>query len=495
MKQETNLNAADIRGWLEVTQSSAVSTGLAVDEALARAKVAWRQIQAGDVGEVIGLCQPERVDELHALCSLLGQQGVLPTDLPWLAALYESILSAVWAHDGLGERLELSTRLAYLAWRSLRGSRTCVEAEIWEKKTVDAALSHGTVREFLELSMEERSEELNSRFLRDGAVLLACWSGLKAITETAPLRCLEQAVSLFAWVARNQDLFESRDEGQFFAAELALVAAVTSKHCGRYQDCESWLESVHRSCEGVVDSGHIGARAEFIRVAMMHERYQFEEVLRELPEVRSRFDQLGMELYSAKTQFLEAFSLKLLWRDDEALVVLEELKRSQVLQADKRVRAMTFAATAEIEGRRGRLTEALAGIETAQDLLGASCESLASAYLNGVKGELLRDQGRFDAAEQAYRAAIAINSAGGFHSQAAYLRVILAEMLLAAGKEDEATAEIVLALPVIDQNEMVREGIAAMGLLRESVRRKRMDPVALSQLRAQLGPACRKRSI
>lgn len=77
-------------------------------------------------------------------------------------------------------------------------------------------------------------------------------------------------------------------------------------------------------------------------------------------------------------------------------------------------------------------------------------------------------------------------SAGGFPSHAAYLRVVLAETLMVGGHENDAVAEIVAVLPIIDEQGLVREGIAAIGLLRESIRRKKADPNVLRELRYQL---------
>jgi hypothetical protein len=71
-------------------------------------------------------------------------------------------------------------------------------------------------------------------------------------------------------------------------------------------------------------------------------------------------------------------------------------------------------------------------------------------------------------------------------SLAAYVRIVLAETLLASGREGEATLEIIAALPVIEELELVQEGVAAVALLRESLRRQKADPEALKALRVQI---------
>jgi len=69
---------------------------------------------------------------------------------------------------------------------------------------------------------------------------------------------------------------------------------------------------------------------------------------------------------------------------------------------------------------------------------------------------------------------------------AAYIRVVLAETLIAASRHREAEWEILAALPTIEEQKMVPEGFAAMTLLKESVRRRKTDPVALRDLREHL---------
>ena len=66
------------------------------------------------------------------------------------------------------------------------------------------------------------------------------------------------------------------------------------------------------------------------------------------------------------------------------------------------------------------------------------------------------------------------------------MRVILAETLVAAGREAEALTELVTALPVIMAEKQSREGAAAIALLSESIRRQRLDAVTIRHLRDQL---------
>jgi hypothetical protein len=59
---------------------------------------------------------------------------------------------------------------------------------------------------------------------------------------------------------------------------------------------------------------------------------------------------------------------------------------------------------------------------------------------------------------------------------------VLAELLLDVGQEREAELEIRAALPIIDEEKMVSEGLAALSLLQESLRHRKIDREALRQV-------------
>ena len=65
-----------------------------------------------------------------------------------------------------------------------------------------------------------------------------------------------------------------------------------------------------------------------------------------------------------------------------------------------------------------------------------------------------------------------------------YMRVLRAETLLSAGREKEAVADLIIALPVIEREAALVDGVAALTLLKESIRRQRADHDTVMKLRA-----------
>jgi tetratricopeptide (TPR) repeat protein len=452
-----------------------------------RAEIAWRRIQVGEMAELKAVCDPDRADEMHAMCRLIAREdGHCEGRLRSIALFYQSVQQMSWPDDRVGEQADLLARLSYLAWLHANRWSSFDEAETWERIAVDQTLRHEMVRGFLGIPARSRSEDLNRRFLSDPAVLLAACARLRSMVETSPLKSVEEAILVYGWLDTNRQVFEPGQEFELRLAELAWIAAVGNKHCGRYRESQAWLDRLEHNCDGIAGAERLRARAGYVRLAVLHELRCYQEVIASLAELKERFARLGMRLSFAKCCLLEAITLKEIGRDAEARVAFDALSRDPAIQGERSLQGMVFTGIAELEGRLGLFEAAHSNILKAIQMLKESGTPLAVAHLHAVEGELLRDQGQLDRAVDSYRAAVVVYSAGEFPSHAAYLRVVLAETLMAAGRENEAISEIVAALPVIDGEHLVREGIAAMALLRESVRRKKTDPRALRELREQL---------
>jgi tetratricopeptide (TPR) repeat protein len=194
-----------------------------------------------------------------------------------------------------------------------------------------------------------------------------------------------------------------------------------------------------------------------------------------------------MDIFAAKCVFLEAISLKEMGRENEAFARFGSLTNpSDVNRVEPWLRGLALVGMAELGGRKGEFQAAFAFLSRAWLALKESGVPSFIAHFHGIKGEIQRDQGLLVEAIDSYRAAVACYLAAGMAALAAYVRIVLGETLLAAGRETEAAIEIVAALPVIEELGLVREGLAATSLLLESVRRQKADPEAVKALRLQV---------
>jgi tetratricopeptide (TPR) repeat protein len=102
-------------------------------------------------------------------------------------------------------------------------------------------------------------------------------------------------------------------------------------------------------------------------------------------------------------------------------------------------------------------------------------------------GDLLKEQGKRAAALEAYQQALGGAGELGMRGDVAAIHLVVADFLLEAGEDAQAEREIRAALPIIEEERMLPEGIAALSLLRESLRRQQIDHQALRDLHRHLG--------
>lgn len=194
----------------------------------------------------------------------------------------------------------------------------------------------------------------------------------------------------------------------------------------------------------------------------------------------------GARRAAFKCRLVEGICLNSQERFGKALAVLQALRHDLRSSGEKELLGTTLVNLINILYVLKRRSEARELQREALELLTTTRLPIATAHLKAVVGEFLRDETRLSEAAAAYRHSIADYGRIGMSAQVAYVRVILAETLLALGRTEEAEREILAALPTIERESMVREGLAAVALLKESVRRRKADPEALRRLREHL---------
>ena len=93
-----------------------------------------------------------------------------------------------------------------------------------------------------------------------------------------------------------------------------------------------------------------------------------------------------------------------------------------------------------------------------------------------------RDKRAGDSAIDAYRRRNTNSREIDMRADVAAVHLVIADLLLDNGQDKQAEWEIRQALPIIDEYKLVPEGFAALTLLRESVRRQKIDRQALRNL-------------
>jgi hypothetical protein len=97
-------------------------------------------------------------------------------------------------------------------------------------------------------------------------------------------------------------------------------------------------------------------------------------------------------------------------------------------------------------------------------------------------GYLFRSEGSAQASIEAFRDAQKQFSELGMRADVAATHLVLADLLLDSNQPAQAEWEIRAALPVIDELKLVPERVAALSMLRDSIRRRQIDRQALRSL-------------
>jgi tetratricopeptide (TPR) repeat protein len=228
-------------------------------------------------------------------------------------------------------------------------------------------------------------------------------------------------------------------------------------------------------------SGNLSKLA-YQRLALKLEEREFAEVLNLAPLLMAAFEKLGMAEDAIKTRFLYAAVLKETDRIHDAIAAYREVAhQAEDLHHDSLVASATVNLV-QIYSAIGETEEALKCVQTATELLRRVGDRIALSKLHWGVGYLMRSQNDASGAIQAFRFAQQEFSELGMRADVAAVQLIIADLLLDAGQEKQAEWEIRQALPIIDEYKLVPEGFAAMTLLRESLRRQKIDRQALRSL-------------
>jgi tetratricopeptide (TPR) repeat protein len=243
-----------------------------------------------------------------------------------------------------------------------------------------------------------------------------------------------------------------------------------------------WFQRAEANFALVQNANAHWAQVAYQRLALALEERKIEDVLELAPRWSNTFRRLDMVEDALKCRFLEGIAH---WERGDARRAIEihsaicteaETLGSPRLVALAANNLVTYFADA------GETEKALEYARKALPVLQQLSSRVHLAKLQWSMGDLFRKQGKRAAALDTYRQALADAAELGMRGDVAAIHLVVADLLLEAGQEAQAEWEIRAALPIIDEEKMVPEGIAALSLLRESLRRRQIDKQALRDL-------------
>jgi tetratricopeptide (TPR) repeat protein len=427
---------------------------------------------------------------LSRLCFELSKPFFVgDSSLSEAAAAHELVSRLAWPTDLFGERNEILSQLALVAWRHSRQFGTTETMLEWERKYRGAfaqpSAERDCLEQFLASETSERSNELSDVVFSDVRTLFGISELLHAFRDGCPTKAATEASFFYEWITERGP-FTLENDKSYLLGTMALLAGTSHRFLGQRETAAKWFDRTHSLFNNLRNAEPELARLAYGRLTLSYELRQYDLVLRDTPFLLARFQKLVLEEEEIKCLFLEGMALKESGSPRVALTKFLALEK-QLFESDPcRLLGGVLSVIGELYSARGWHHEAMQLYQRALPLLRKSGRPSMVAGLKGTVGETCRDMGNLVMAVDLYREAISDYGELSMGSLAAYTRILLAETLLLAGRPREAEIEILAALPTIEKEKMVEEGFAALSLLRESVSRSQTDAASLRALRERL---------
>ncbi len=490
MNSETSEFTSLIPMWLAATKDVELPTPPIPEELEHRVSNLRALLREGNTEAVHVEPDSEGLAVLSRLCFELSNPSTGSAELLFREAstAYDIVSRMSLPCDEFGERNEILSYMALAAWRSARRVCSSRVVQEWERKHQEAVLGSVAVRMCLEgyLAMASGGppQDLKHTLFADDNMLFAMVAFLRAQRNVYPRRVAECASDLLDWGALSWRTGEG-DEATYLRADLSLIAGGCHRLVGNLREARNRISRAEGLFRTTSRSEAGQARCTYARLALAYEGLRNEEVLSRVANLWAAFTALEMEEEAALCRFLEAAASEALGRFANAIEILSTLR---VLLQDGRNPILLGLATsklADVMASVGRFGEAFSFFKAASSWL-PHMPPWARATLKAEVGAALRETGHLTSAITALREAVRELALVRLAPREAYTRLVLAEVLLLANRPREAENEILTALPTIEEQGMVREGVAALALLRESVSRCNIDGKALEQVRGDL---------
>lgn len=329
----------------------------------------------------------------------------------------------------------------------------------------------------------ERAARAKELLLEDPSTIVFLLGRFTALLESSPSTVRDEAEFLYWFIGKPKRTIGVFDEREYFLGECALLAAKACRLLSRRDEMRRWLD---RSEAGFrLSARHVEdlSRLAYERLALYVEERRFEEVLELVPELFDTMVAHEMAEEAVKTRFLEGWALREIGRLPEAAETFRKIcEWAPSLKNGDNLLASAFVNLGQIHAALGEPERSLKMAAEAAPIFRRLNNLFSLAKLQWMIGDTLRAQRKIPAAIQAYRQAQDEFGALQMRADVASLHLVIADLLLDLGHERQAEWEVRAALPVLEEEKMVPEGLAAYGLLRESVRRRQINRQALRDL-------------
>jgi tetratricopeptide (TPR) repeat protein len=466
--------------WVARTDPSSIDVGLDAQRALVLARDLITRLREGEVSPTSIDLDAGALDVLHAAVEIIAGVGAVDGNgaLEEMSLLHDFIAAANWWEPSFAEREELLQSCSLWAWRFAREAGKPRVAEVWSRRLEVEELSvTELVREFM-----AEPEQMRFRGIEEPETLLRICGALRSQLEVSPLVVREEAELFYRFLSDPRRSIGLFDESDYFRGELALIAGIGCRLLARRDEAVQWFDRSEASFRVTTNAAAVSLRVAYQRLALLVEERRFTDLREQLPRLVEKFMTLDMAEDVLKCRFLEGISLTETGDFSGAASLFREITEEAEAQKNEKLLGVAYVNLVHIYGSLGQATDALAASERALAVMRRSGNNRGIAKtLLGI-GTLLRTEGRLRDSVEALRSSQIEFRSLGMMADVAAGSLVVADMLLELNEREEARREILAALPVIENYKLVPEGVAALSLLRESVRQERVNHQALRDL-------------
>jgi tetratricopeptide (TPR) repeat protein len=330
--------------------------------------------------------------------------------------------------------------------------------------------------------LDERPGKSRVLHLDDPETLLALCGILRTRMHSSPASVFDEAEFLYRFIEsprREIGLFDERD---YFLGETALIAGGACRYLSRREDAWIWFERAEAGFRHTMNAPGELSRLAYQRLAERLEERQLDLVIELLPSLVESFHKLGMPEDALKCRFLEGLAHVEKDEPAAAIGVFNQICAEAERLGNDQLLAQAYVNLIHAHGMLGEGDAAMEASRRAIPTLKRLNDRVALAKVHWGLAILLREGGHYADAIDTYRKAQEDFDAIGMRADIAALNLVVADLLLEQGQDREALREISAALPVIAELKMAPEGMAALSLVRESVRRQEVNRQALREL-------------
>jgi tetratricopeptide (TPR) repeat protein len=337
-------------------------------------------------------------------------------------------------------------------------------------------------KRILETPASERLSNAHALRLVKPENLLSLCAALREQMDASPSTVREEADFFYRFIDKPRRSVGLFDEREYFLGEMALIAGTACRNLSRRDEARLWFDRSEAGFRHTVNAAAELSRLAYQRLALRLEERQLETVLEMIHPLVESFEKLGMPEDVLKCRFLEGLALMESGDIADAVSVFQQAARTAEELGSDKLLALACTNLTQLHGILGDTEEAMVASQRAIPILRRIGDRIGLAKVQWGIANLLRGQGHIPAAVAAYRTAQEEFEQLGMRADMAALSLVVADLLLDTGQDQQALREILVALPVIDELKMVPEGVAALSLLRESLRQQKINRQALRDL-------------